>query len=464
MKIRIIQLLLILLIIIPIAKPTYAKYVIKTEVAVAISSSVDNQGPVVQIIDINSKEIANNGTAIEKIIISYSDSLSGIQSATYKYNASEKNFEGLDSSSLTNNATFTNKGWYEITVIDNVGNRNVREVYIAEAVSKINQIYYEKLEDAIEDVPTNNEKTTIMMIKNTSEVNIIPNKKNILLDINNKTITGSFTIDLGGNLEIKNGTVKNNAQIPMFTNNGSLTIVDGTYTSTKDGVINSSGTLNINGGNISSGSANVITLKQTAGITNITGGTISCTYQETEARAVHVASDSAIFNMSGGTISGYTSNMCTFEGQSVVNLTGGIIKNMSTTNEFASAMCVYWGCEVTIDGATIQKAVSGRTIYIDRGTVYFKKGTISSVSFRGSNCECIEISDDSRTRTTIVANFVMSGGTASAKGASPVIRVREGGKFIISGGTVKNNGSGYAVLRDGGQTVISGGNLIGGIH
>lgn len=437
-------------------KPTYAKYVIKTETPMKVTISVDKQGPTVQVKDINNSSISNNGTATEKITISYSDNLSGIQSVTYKYNASQKNFTSVQAKTLNNNSTFTDKGWYEITATDKAGNKTVMYIYVDWAVARINQVYYKKLEYAINAVPANNTKTTIVMLKNVSEVNTISNKKNILLDIDKTTITGSFTINSGGSLEVEDGTVNNTSTAPTFKSSGTFTITSGTYTSSKSNIIQinggtanlsggsysgnaiaselvkvTGGTLNLKDANINSGYANVATLRQTGGTINMSSGTISCTYQETEARAVQVSSDSARFNMSGGTISGYTGNMCAFEGKSVVNLTGGTIQNLSKS-EFTSAMSVYWGCEVTINGATIKKTVSGRTIYIDQGTIYFKKGTISSVAFTGDNCECIEISDDTRTRTSVVANFIMTGGTAMANGASPVIRVREGGKFVIS--------------------------------
>lgn len=478
-NIKTLVMIYVLMILVFCIKPTFAKYVIKSEVPMKVTISIDKQGPTVEVKDINNTSISNNGTATEKITISYNDDLSGIQSVTYKYNSSQKNFTNIQAKTLANSTTFTQKGWYEITAIDKVGNKTVMYIYVDWAVARINQIYYRKLEYAINAAPTNNTKTTIVMLKNVSEVNTIQNKKNIVLDIDKTTITGSFTINSGATFQVEDGTVNNkSSSVATFKNSGTLTITSGTYTSTNNRVVSSNGTINITGGtlkntgggnvvqidagtanlsggnyqgnasvseivkvsggttnikgtNITSGFSNVITLKQTAGTVNMSSGTISCTYQETEARAVHVCSDSAKFNMTGGTISGYTGNMCTFEGKCVVNLTGGTIQNISK-NEFTAAMSVYWGAQVTIDGASIKKTVSGRTIYIDQGIVYFKKGTISSVSFTGNNCECIEISDDTRTRTSVVANFIMTGGTATANGASPVIRVREGGKFVIS--------------------------------
>ena len=459
-------------------KPTYAKYVIQTETNLNVEISIDKEGPIIQIKDINNEAVSNYGTAIGNMKISYYDNLSGIGRVTYKYNSNQKEFSNIQEITLNNNETLEQEGWYEIIAIDKAQNKTIMDVYVSDAVARIEQVYYKTLADAIQAVPSNQVKKTIVMLKNVTENNTIPIRKKILLDLNNTTITGNFRINSMAVLEIQNGTVNNTFNSPTFYNLGTLNINNGTYTCNSTSVVESrgtlyikggilknsgsgnvvqidlgiaylsggeyvgnsnisaiikikGGTLNLKGANITSGFANVNTLKQTGGAVNFTSGSIVCTYKETEARAVQVSSDSARFIMSGGTISGYTGNMCAFEGKCTVELTGGTIQNLGNS-EFTSAISVYYGAEVTIDGTSINKTVSGRTIYIDSGTVNFKSGKISSISFTGDNCECIEISDDTDSRTEVVANLVMSGGTATANGASPVIRVRKGGSFVIT--------------------------------
>ena len=75
------------------------------------------------------------------------------------------------------------------------------------AVARIKDKFYETLQLAINDVPTDNTEKEVNLLKDTTEnVNISANQK-ILLNLNTKTITGSTnqdnTISNQGNLTIK---------------------------------------------------------------------------------------------------------------------------------------------------------------------------------------------------------------------------------------------------------------------
>ena len=79
--------------------------------------------------------------------------------------------------------------------------------YNEEYVARIKSRYYKTLKEAIADVPTDNSQNQIIILKDIIESVSISANKNIILDLNSKTITGSneqdYTILNEGNLTIK---------------------------------------------------------------------------------------------------------------------------------------------------------------------------------------------------------------------------------------------------------------------
>ncbi len=171
-----------------------SKYVFKYNFPMQVIVSIDKVSPEINITDINNNSVGNDGIATEYAIISYSDDLSGISKAVYRYNSSKKDFSNSETLTLNNNTKFTNEGWYELEITDRAGNKTIIHIYVDWAVARIKQVYYRKLEWAINDVPFNNDgtKTTIYMLRNVSEVNTISANKNVILDIDKTTITRMF--------------------------------------------------------------------------------------------------------------------------------------------------------------------------------------------------------------------------------------------------------------------------------
>ena len=75
-----------------------------------------------------------------------------------------------------------------------------------DAVAQIGGQFYTTLADAVAAVPEDGTETTITLLKDTSE-NIKPDGKNIVLDLGDKTLTGTITF-YAGDLTVQNGTVK----------------------------------------------------------------------------------------------------------------------------------------------------------------------------------------------------------------------------------------------------------------
>ena len=97
--------------------------------------------------------------------------------------------------------------------------------YMIDAVARIDDSFYDTLQEAIDAVPTDGSETTIILINNTSEAVTIAQNKNIQLNLNNKILSNT------GNTNV-------------IVNNGTLRIYGGTITSDaiKNGAINNEAT------------------------------------------------------------------------------------------------------------------------------------------------------------------------------------------------------------------------------
>lgn len=103
-------------------------------------------------------------------------------------------------------------------------------------VAEINETGYGSLQSAI-DAVTDGTKTTIKLLKDTAESITVSDGKNIVLDLNGKTLTNeanedTITVDLGATLEVQGtGTVDNvSHQRAAVVNNGTAILSGGSYT------------------------------------------------------------------------------------------------------------------------------------------------------------------------------------------------------------------------------------------
>lgn len=155
---------------------------------------------------------------------------------------------------------------------------------IDEKTAKINDIYYDTLQEAIKAVPKNNKETTVELLKDTSETLIVSENQNIVFILNNYMIS-------------------NNGNNPIIENKGIIKISDGIIASSAEtkGAIN-----NQSGGNIViSGGKILVTGGRQALYNN--GGTAEITgsaHLESSAHeraAVHNLANSSLI-ITGGTI------------------------------------------------------------------------------------------------------------------------------------------------------------------
>ena len=278
---------------------------------------------------------------------------------------------------------------------------------LKEFVAQIGETQYESLAEAVAAVPTDGTETTIVMIANeTIEGNAgvtIPADKNIILDLNGKTITGVVqnpssaqtilnkgTLVITDNSADKNGTITNvvsdeNAGSPgddknwfsnAITNNGTLTVNAGNIVNTGtggacyaiDNITNGTSctpVLNIAGGNIS---AKKVAVRMYCNSTtndntvNVTGGVISSeNAYAIQAQQANNNANKAILNISGGTLSGQyafcdygNKNVATQFDNTSYNITGGFF-----TGYMWSYATYYCGMDGFVSGGYFSNEIGG---------------------------------------------------------------------------------------------------------
>ena len=274
-------------------------------------------------------------------------------------------------------------------------------------VAQIGETMYMTLAAAVEAVPEDGTETTIVMIDNeTIETNAgvtIPASKNVVLDLNGKTITGvvqsgasAQTILNKGTLVItdssdeKNGTITNvvsdeNAGSPgdsknwfsnAVTNNGTLTVNAGNIANTGTGgacyaIDNiTNGTLcdpilNIAGGNIT---AKKVAVRMFCNSTtndntvNVTGGVITSeNAYAIQTQMANKSANKATLNISGGTLSGQYAfcdygdkNTATQFDNATYSITGGFF-----SGDMWSYATYYCGMDGFVSGGYFDKVVGG---------------------------------------------------------------------------------------------------------
>ena len=143
---------------------------------------------------------------------------------------------------------------------------------------------YNSLQEAINDVSTNNTLTTIKLLKNVSEVLTVAKNKKIIFDFQNHIVSNNgvnAVITNNGDITIQNGTITSSTSQGTINNNSGakLTISGGSViaTGTRQAIYNNGGTVEITGdAYLSAVSTERATVQNNSSNSNlyITGGTI----------------------------------------------------------------------------------------------------------------------------------------------------------------------------------------------
>lgn len=439
---------------------TNSKYVISENYDVSTELAIDKTAPQITVTDKNLDKVQN--TAIEEAVIIYSDEMSGVKSAVWKYNSSSNNFDNVSSKDLKSNTTFNQSGWYKIEVIDNALNKSEKVFYLDFAVCKIGEKYYRKLEDAIKTA--SKDKTTIVMLKDVKENANIAKSKNIILDLNNKKIEGYFNIEKEAYIEVKNGSINNSSQSkPLFTNYGELKITNGTYDSSLTDVIEmNEGIVKIDGGTMTASSGNVVSLNN--GKITLNDGTLKSTgtgeivhiksgeFIMNKGALINTGSNAGIYiesgkaNLNGGKITHAETSACdviALQSEAVLNIDGVVIENNTKSKE--EWACISSGGKVKISSGEIKNTSYGRAIYSYGGSLEIIGGSISNVTTYYTSC------------VDSFGKFSMSGG--SIKSLCDICALMTYNEANIYSGTIRNEGKGEALRVKSGICKISGGSF-----
>ena len=186
-------------------------------------------------------------------------------------------------------------GWYteggeQITSNTTINNDITFYAHWAQLqVAEVNNRIYSSLKAAIDSVSANNTATTVTLLKNTAEAITIKTRQNIVLNLQNYTLSnseGSVIIENKGTLTISNGNIQSNNNTIINNQDGATLNINGGRligTGSKQVVYNyGGGTVYISGDAYLSGSStgtpsdNATTLER-ATVQNLSGGTISIT-------------------------------------------------------------------------------------------------------------------------------------------------------------------------------------------
>lgn len=263
--------------------------------------------------------------------------------------------------------------------------------YMVDSVAMIENTFYDTLQEAINAVPTNKTETTIKLLNNTSEILTIDTNKNIIMDLNDKTVS-------------------NNGNNPVIKNNGTLEIINGTITSNAaaNGAINneSKGNITINGAKV------IVTggrqaLYNNNGIATIKGASYLSSVSTIRAAVQNLASGT--LTIAGGTIISTGSN--------AVNNAGTMIIGVKD-NDIDETDPIMKGVEYGITSTTNYSFYNGTAIGKTRGINNDTRVTDIEDGYNIANLEETidgEIYQTSFLGITETVTFNPNGGTVSER-------------------------------------------------
>ena len=176
-------------------------------------------------------------------------------------------------------------------------------------VAEINGTYYQTLQAAIADVPTNNTETTINILTNISENNVIAQGKNIVLNIQGFTIENNneeVCFENNGTIKIISGTIQTSGKNSSINNNatGHIIITGGTLKATgqKSVIYNLGGTIHISGdAYLSSETNGNYNNRERGTIQNLSNGSLTITGGKIEGKkGLAISSDGTFILGTGG--------------------------------------------------------------------------------------------------------------------------------------------------------------------
>lgn len=231
-------------------------------------------------------KIVNLGN-VEALISEISGLPNNLKYSISNYNVGDMLCDDVDSTQCKLGSTSTLRitieyvdGGYDSNNTDYIINMNFNFAYMVDAVAKMGDVYYDSLQEAIDDVPTNNTETLVMLLKDSSEIINVKKNMNIVFDFGNNVLSNDGNnpvIANYGTVKITNGTVTSNAATNGAINNestGNITFDGGRVivTGGRQALYNNKGVATITGNSYLSSSAS-----ERAAVQNLSGGTLTIT-------------------------------------------------------------------------------------------------------------------------------------------------------------------------------------------
>ena len=256
----------------------------------------------------------------------------------------------------------------KITNYDNSSVSKTSTVTISSGTANIDSKHYSTVTNAINDSKSG---ATINLLKNVTETIIVPENKNLILNLNGKTLssdTNKDTIYNYGTMTIKNGTIKSATKTGISTA-GTLTVssnvtINGNYY----GIIANAGKTNVDGATIKSNVYDGIRLQNAAAVSvynnaNVTGKNHGVYHDGSGRLAIEKAnitgnlygvffSGTGTTEIKAGTIiTGTTKDGIVINGTGILNITGGTItgKNYGVFKESGT---------ITYSGGTLKGGIA----------------------------------------------------------------------------------------------------------
>lgn len=259
-------------------------------------------------------------------------------------------------------------------------------------VARIDNQPYQTLQEAIDAVPNDNTKTTVVLLKNTSETITVNQNKNVELDLQDKVLSNvgnTPVIENKGTITFLRGTIQSDASANGAVNNqstGTFHMLGGSIlvTGGRQALYNNKGTVTISG---NSYLFSVSTIR--AAVQNVSGGTMkiqSGTIVSTGFSALVNAGNLTIGEKDGdyhedspsfqGNDKGVssTSNFNYYDG--IIKGKNGAISDVSKVRELEDLYGIVYGTEV-ITGETYQTAKLGisKKVTFNPNGGYFDEST-----------------------------------------------------------------------------------------
>ena len=314
------------------------------------------------------------------------------------------------------------------------------------AVAQIDSDYFETITAAINSVPDGGDTKTIKLLVDLSNNITIGAEKSIIFNLQGHSIsctTNSPSLENNGTLTITNGTVSSTKNLAIKNKSSGILTVDGvTLSTTSTGCFTNDGGSALIKGNSRLSSGNTKAVYNTGSLV-INGATITSSNDRgidgsggsLEIRGSSTV-NSKIYNSNGSemTISGGTFNGNTITNSATLTISGGSINSrISNTSSLTIS-----GGEFAYEGNTSITNSAAGTLNISGGTITIT-GSGSAVTNNGS--------------------ATISQGTFSTQSGNTIQNSGSSSSLSISGGTFSSNTASAVTNSSGGFVEVSGGNL-----